>query len=75
MRLTMREIEYKVNAKTLDLYAGARLVATAFGGGKPSDIVELWVDEIADESRRELVAELKEQDWVKNILNGTRKQV
>lgn len=72
----MRDLEYKINGRALELFAGSRLIAASIGGGKLSDIVPLWIDDLADEARAELVAELKQQDWVKNILkNGARKQV
>jgi hypothetical protein len=72
LRLTMRDLEYKINGKLFDVYAGSRLVAAAFAGGKPSEIVELWLDEYNEEFRAELVAELKQADWVKRILSDGR---
>ena len=72
MRLTMRDLEYKINGRQLDLYAGSRIVAGVFAGVKPSDVVDLWIDEIQEENRAELVKELKSQGWVKKILSNGR---
>lgn len=68
----MRDLEYRLNGKMLDIYAGARMVAAAFAGGKPSDVLHLWVDDYEDEARAERVAELKDSSWFKNLMHGTR---
>jgi len=68
LRLTMRDLEYKVNGKLFEVYAGSRMVVSSMAGGKFSDIVPLWVDEVAEEMRGDRIAELKQSEWFKKLM-------